>query len=1573
MLKKLMTMGVAVMMILNGIGFVGSGAKSGTVNAVELRTQGMENPLGIGTKAPELSWKLSSVENNQAQTAYEIQASLNESFGNIVWESGKVESPKPFGAVYGGGFEDGQEVFWHVRLMDKDGNWGEFSETASFEFGIRNWDAKWLKAPKTAATNIFETSFSAEKPVKKARLYASALGIFEASLNGKKIGDDFFAPGETDFRKRVHYVTYDVTDLLKSGENTVSIELGRGMYGSLITSEDSYRYRKSDGEAISEGLLGDELKCMAQLEIIYQDGEKLTVATDKSWNVRTSATTVNNWYGGEDFDASAVGETSHATETSAPAAKLEAKEYPGIKIQESYQAVSVVPINTDKYRLIGDSSDEGYWLIDMGRNGAGIEELILENTENMKGWTFKMYPAEITNDDNTVNQDSCTQRETGGYITASGRGWGPIFDTYTVSGTGSESWHPRFCYHGYRYLEVHIKDENGIGVTAERFTPTTANFKNHLLWTDNENTGSFDSSSDDINVIDTIITRSLQSQMMSVFTDCPQIEKLGWLEQYNLMFHSYAANFDIRAWYKKLIRDVMDAQYEAGEFDNGNSFDTTNRRGTGPKGEGYIPTIAPGYRDIEAYDDDPNWSGVIATVPYDYYMIYGDTSLMEEAYEGAKAYVEYLRRKAADTQGANANSTGDNLIWSVLGDWAAEDGSTPQELVVSCAYYEVVDTVAKTAKILGKAEDEEKYLRLSNDIKAAINSTYYDEETGLYGSGSQASLSCPLDVGVVEEENVERVLNNLIDAIASYNSPDRGSSGGYHLSTGEIGLKHMINALTKYGRSDVLYKMCLNKTYPSYLYFVENNATTLIEYWDMQKGRSQNHAMLGHIEEWLSHSLAGIHNTAPGYEKIAVKPYIPDDLDRAEASTETPYGTLSNRWEKQNGRLYMTTVIPAGTEAKISLPEGLCENISINGEEVGGSVTVGGGKYEITADLMDMGSAAVLEDGRLALSAGEDSIISGRGTVAEGGFKAESDITIQFGREEQNPSAYDTLELTDFKGEIKLYLGDKLCASAKQENKGNLRIPAKLDGSGIFTVKAAAKTEAGAMSLAGFGKIIEYGNAVMLTTGAHSSEGGMTRFGGLNKINLSEYNKMDVYGSGGEVTVTSDGQPFAKLRLASSKTDNVTDFDSDLTGAIAILPSTDCDYILLAKDEIVPNGELENLAFEKTVIYSESEEQFANNYRWSASYLTDGRFDTGANDNYGYTSYRKNSPKSEIWVGVDLGKELTFNDLKLYPRSFGNNAKLGFPVDFEIQVSDDGKAWKTVKSFENYILLGSKPVSFMFDTVSARYVRILATKLDPTGYLQIIEMQVFNNIPAVIPDNETENLALNKTVIYSESMESFASNYRWSAPYLTDGRFDIGEFENYGYTSNHKASQNAAVWVGVDLGAKTTFDDVKLFPRAYGSNGGSGFPRNFKIQVSNDKNNWTDVVERKNYCLPNFGPQRFMFEPVSARYVRVLATKLDPTMYLQLIEMEIYSTSKPDIEITDFSVKNGQIHYSYVCNREFENVYAVIYGGDGKMLYMSKNKSDEFAGLEPEGKYKLKVMAWNENLVPLCRAAEAEI
>lgn len=186
---------------------------AGAVGAVRLRTVGMKAPLGISA-APELSWKLCSDENGQAQTAYEIQASDNESFNNIIWESGKVASSKPFGAVYGGGFAEGREVFWRVRLWDKDGNRGGFSEAARFEFGLESLKAKWLLAPQTEAANMFETAFEVKKPVKRARLYASALGVFDAFVNGKKVGDDFFAPGETDFRRRVHYVTYDVTELL---------------------------------------------------------------------------------------------------------------------------------------------------------------------------------------------------------------------------------------------------------------------------------------------------------------------------------------------------------------------------------------------------------------------------------------------------------------------------------------------------------------------------------------------------------------------------------------------------------------------------------------------------------------------------------------------------------------------------------------------------------------------------------------------------------------------------------------------------------------------------------------------------------------------------------------------------------------------------------------------------------------------------------------------------------------------------------------------------------------------------------------------------------------------------------------------------------------------------------------------------------------------------------------------------------------------------------------------------------------------------------------------------------------
>ena len=846
------------------------------LNISKLKTEDLSNPLGIDVLNPALSWILTSKGYNQAQTAYQVLAAFNldelESNEGELWDSGKVETACNFGIKYGGShLQSRQRIYWKVMVWDENNNPSEWSEVAYFEVGLLNpsdWEARWIgrgdsdiEVPgKPVPMFVKDFVVLNINTVKTARLYISGLGLYEAHMNGQKISETYFDPGETDCRKTVLYATYDVTNLLSQGNNAIGFMLGNGIYANYQKELTPGRYQKVDGfQAQDCGLYGP-LKGIAQLEITLKDDTSIKVSTCDQWHYINSPITFNNWYGGEDYDArKEVGKWdaasiersnwSKAALIDPPKGKLKARKHLPIEVVETLVPATVKSIGGGKY------------LVDMGRNSAGFIEILLENTtSDMAGTAIECFPSENLNPDGTVNQASCTQNDPN-----------PIYVTYVIKGTGVESWHPSFVYHGYRYIEVH----NFPGV------PTTGNFKGYILRTINEKNGFFETSDPDINMINTIIRRSVESNMYSSLTDCPHIEKLGWLEVSHLMLNSMSYNFDVKSWIPKIVGDIIDSQYE----------------------DGYVPAIAPEFQDIRGLDNDPNWGGTCILLPWNNYLIHGNKTLLVDAYETMVGYVTYLEESSKHN-----NSL---IDFAQMGDWGGYDTSTTKELVASCAFYNLVDTFVKIAELLEKSEDAITYRKLANKIKNSFNEKFYDTTTGKYGTGSQASYACALYAGVVENENIQLVLDNLVEAVRSRD---------WHLSTGEVALKQMLAVLGMYGRSDVVYKMATNKTMPSYLYFIKEGATTLPEYWDMV--RSQNHAMMGHIQEWFFRYLAGIDYNSVAYRDIVIKPYIPEDLSEVNAFINTTYGKVSSHWKVDNeaGNFIIEVEIPVSTKATIYVP-----------------------------------------------------------------------------------------------------------------------------------------------------------------------------------------------------------------------------------------------------------------------------------------------------------------------------------------------------------------------------------------------------------------------------------------------------------------------------------------------------------------------------------------------------------------------------------------------------------------------------------------------------------------------------
>jgi alpha-L-rhamnosidase len=682
-----------------------------------------------------------------------------------------------------------------------------------------------------AALPVLAKDFRVGERVRSARLYATGLGVLDATLNGRPVSDAVLEPPNTDYRKRIVYSTYDVTRLLRRGGNTLNVELGGGMAHIRSTPGRYEKLTRSDGLPAFTG----------QLEITYADGSRTTVASDSSWRTALGATTFGNWYGGEDHDARRRPQNwQDAVRVDPPTVRLTARAAPPIKIVQTLRAKKITEPKT------------GVYVVDLGVNFAGWEQLRLSGAA---GTRVTMRPGELLNSDGTVSQST-----TGS----------PIWDTYTLSGRGTETWHPRFAYHGFRYLQL-----EGLPSAPGQDTVTGL-----VLRAANAGAGTFTSSNALINDIHTIIDRAIQSNMYSVLTDCPHREKLGWLEEDNLVFGSVARNYDVAAYYRELVRNMAEAQ----------------------TADGLIPDIAPEYTVFSGgFRDDPNWGDSLILAPWQMYQTYGDTATLRTYYPNMQRYLDYLSSKAQ----------GDLLDYG-LGDWITFDNSTPVGVTATFGYYRAAAAMSDIAKALGKGDDAQRYTALAQKIGAAFNGKYLKDDT--YASGSQASDALALDMGVVPAGKRQAVLDHLVASI---------KAKGDHLTVGEIALPSVFRVLSAAGRDDVIYDVATQTGNPSYGYQVTHGATSLTENWDgPTSGNSQNHFMLGAIDEWFGSGLAGIGQAdgSVAFEHLLIRPAVVGDLTRAAASYDTPRGTVTSSWSRSGHTFRLDVTVPPGAPARIEVP-----------------------------------------------------------------------------------------------------------------------------------------------------------------------------------------------------------------------------------------------------------------------------------------------------------------------------------------------------------------------------------------------------------------------------------------------------------------------------------------------------------------------------------------------------------------------------------------------------------------------------------------------------------------------------
>jgi alpha-L-rhamnosidase len=824
----------------------------------DLRCEYLADPLGIDVARPRLSWKLRSSWRGQKQTAYQVLvATSTETLDGgraDLWNTGKVDSGQSIHVEYAGrALGSRQRCYWKVRVWDAAGKPSAFSETAVWEMGLleaKDWRARWISTagpdeadPQPAP--FFRKGFVLSKEPKAARVYICGLGYYELHLNGAKVGDHVLDPAFTRYDRRALYVTYDVTNQLRKGPNALGAVLGNGWYDMHTRAVWDFDKAPWRGRPA----------LLCQLEITFADGSRRTIASDGTWRVRTGPILFDSIRNGEIYDARLEmpgWDTADCRDMNWPLAKvgkgpkgkLTAQMMPPIKVTQTFKPAELT------------EPKPGVYVFDTGQNMAGWVRLTVSGPA---GTRIDIKYGERLHEDGTVDQ-----KEIGQHI-KSGR---PQTDTYILSGQGTESWEPRFVYHGFQYVEV----------TGLPRKPDLSTLEARVVHTAFDRAGTFECSNELFNRIQRNMLWSYVSNFHGYPTDCPHREKNGWTGDAHLAAETGLFNFHSATAYTKWLGDLRDEQRASGEL------------------PGIVPTSGWGYH----WGNGPAWDSAYVLIPWYLYLYRGDRRILSEHYEGLKRYVDYLTSKAEH-----------HIVSIGLGDWAPAKSKTPEKITSTGYYCRDALIVSEIAEMLGRTDDARKYRELALRIRDAFHERFYNRRTGMYESGTQTAMSCALYHGLVPPDQERRVLDNLVAMI------ERNEG---HLDAGILGTKYLIDALTAHGRADVVYEMATKTTYPSWGLWLQQGATTLWEQWNGQASR--NHIMFGHVSAWFYQTLAGINldPEAVGFKRFIIKPQLLGDIEWVKAAHESMYGTIRSEWNIQDEKFTLNVTVPTNTTATVYVP-----------------------------------------------------------------------------------------------------------------------------------------------------------------------------------------------------------------------------------------------------------------------------------------------------------------------------------------------------------------------------------------------------------------------------------------------------------------------------------------------------------------------------------------------------------------------------------------------------------------------------------------------------------------------------
>ena len=890
------------------------------VRVTDLRTERMINPMSIDTPTPRLGWRIESLRNNVRQERYHIIVSSTrekaEKLDGDLWNE-LVESDQSQWVVYNGKpLKSDTRCYWRVQVTTTGGI-SQWSEIASWNVGLlteSEWKGRWIGFTGTMpwdeesehsrlSSRYLRQTFSLDKEVFRATLYICGLGMYEAFINGQRVGDDVLAPAPTDYRKTVLYNAYDVTGLLQK-DNAIGVVLGNGRFYTMQQKKKPYKINNFGYPTLRANLI-----------VEYKDGSKKTISTDDKWRLNADgALRSNNEYDGETYDArKELGRWTYydyddsswqkAERTAIPMGTLRGAMSPNMTVLKRLQPISVKEHN-------------GRLIIDMGQNMAGWVNIRLGDMN--RGDSIVIRYAERIDSTGNIWRDNLRHA------------WST--DRYYANGNEQgQWWHPTFTYHGFRYVEISgMKNVKADDIVGEVISDAMAE------------TGTFKSNNDVLNRVYQNAVWGVLSNYKGMPVDCPQRdERQPWLGDRTRGCYGEAFLFDNKTLYTKWMRDIVEAQRE----------------------DGCIPDVAPAFWNY--YSDNMTWPAALPFSLDMLQRQYGDSEPIRKYYPNVKRWLRHMKERYGRKGLITKDQYGDwcvppeeeHMIHS-------EDPAriTDGTLISTAYYYYICQMMHRWAEELSIDDDARYFNDEASTAKQAFNKEFLTVKKGsstvpghilypdstYYGNNTVTANLLPLAFGMIDDEYVKgEVTKNIIANLITKNDGT--------VSCGVIGIGWLMHALTEMGRSDIAWLLATNTKYPSWGYMAEHGATTIWELWNGDTAspamNSGNHVMLlGDLLSWIFEDLGGIRSSEPGFKHITLSPdFGTDEINNIDVGYESIYGKIVSRWQKAKGELTWHVEIPANTTATLMMP---------NGEKK----EIGSGQYDFTVKTPQRSSEVIADE-----------------------------------------------------------------------------------------------------------------------------------------------------------------------------------------------------------------------------------------------------------------------------------------------------------------------------------------------------------------------------------------------------------------------------------------------------------------------------------------------------------------------------------------------------------------------------------------------------------------------------------